>query len=164
MKMVNVYDFDTKIVSAIPAPELAPGMIEAEVEGIGKVWVQASKGKFQTEYQHPPFSDEVREILRRLRKIFHEFYPRTLDEWEDGFRKDRNPDREIAIWLRMGAVYEECTVKRGLTRHQREGYFKFILLCTTCERAHIFEVADLTAITREQADYALELFYSTSGE
>src|SRR5688500_15185081 len=100
---VLMYDFETKWLTAIPAAELAPGMLRLTVEGIaGDVWVdgKAALGA-KAPLRHPPFPEEARAHLRRLRAVFHDVYPNTLGQWEDGFRRDADPDREIAIWLRI---------------------------------------------------------------
>jgi hypothetical protein len=62
------------------------------------VWVKADDLQ-PNEYQHPPFSDEVRALIRTLMANLRGVYDLTLEAWEDGFRRDANPNREIAIWL-----------------------------------------------------------------
>ena len=45
MATVKVYDFNTEKVSEIPAAELAPGMVEAEVVGVGRVWISNTQAR-----------------------------------------------------------------------------------------------------------------------
>src|SRR2546421_8961646 len=130
MKKVKVYNFVTKKLSSIPVSELAPGMIEAEVQGIGRVWVAASQLKMDGSYQHPPFSEEVRDFLRRIKAALDEVFPQTLEGWEDGFRKDINAEREIALWLNIAATYEQCTATVECTAQQRKEYFDVIAACS----------------------------------
>jgi len=58
-KTVQVYDFATKKVTSIPASELAPGMVWAQVAGVGRVWVVAAPPKNQAPYRHPPFTEDI---------------------------------------------------------------------------------------------------------
>ena len=98
MKTVQTYDLVTKKLASIPAAELAPGMIQAKVEGVGLVWINSAQLKLdEGEYRHPPFSEEVRDILRQLKASLDEVIPRTVEQWEDGFRKDIHAEREIAL-------------------------------------------------------------------
>ena len=88
--------------SQIPKTELAPGMINIDLKGHGRVWVrqdQFAEGSTRSEYQHPPFDDGIRKMFAEIKEVFDPYYSRTLDEWEDGFRRDRNADQEIAMWL-----------------------------------------------------------------
>jgi hypothetical protein len=50
------------------------------------------------EYVHPAFPAEFREIFRRFERVFDPVYPQTVEQWEDGFRRDRHPWAEIATW------------------------------------------------------------------
>jgi len=154
---VQIYDFTTKKVSSIPAAELAPGMIEAEVQGIGRVWVAASQLRDEGPYRHPPLTEDIRQYLRRIKESLDEVYPQTLEEWEDGFRKDLHAEREIAIWLHIASTYQRCTAARPLTLHQRRDYFDVIAACSSTPREHIFEVVRLRALSRKEA---VELYYS----
>ena len=42
----------------------------------------------------------------------------SLDEWQDGFRRDRNPASEIALWLRMGELFLERTANVPPDQHR----------------------------------------------
>src|SRR5437867_3265790 len=106
-EMVRVYDLDTGDITTIPAAELAPGMVSATIKGMeGQFWVEASKLN-QGPYRHPPFSEEVRGMLRNIQQILQEVYPLTLEQWEDGFRRDTNAEREIAAWVYLSHIYSQ---------------------------------------------------------
>jgi hypothetical protein len=158
-KTVQVYDLTTKKLSSIPASELAPGMIEAVVAGIGLVWVAAANVQIGGPYRHPPFTENIRQRLRRIKASLDEVFPKTLEAWEDGFRKDLYPRQEIAIWLHIASTYQRCTATRALTPQQRRDYFQVIMACSTGPREQVFEVVQLAAISRQEAERAVELYY-----
>src|SRR5690349_5054197 len=114
-EMVRVFDSDTGKITTIPAAELAPGMVRITVQGMeGEFWADASKLK-QSPYRHPPFSEEVRDILRNIQQALEEVYPLSLEQWEDGFRRDTNAEREIAFWQHLSRVYSRLAADRPLT-------------------------------------------------
>jgi hypothetical protein len=129
MKMVRVYDDTTKSFHTIPACELAPGMVRAQVPGIdGEVWMDAStlgKGPLQ----QGPFPESLREILRGLQATFREVYPRTLEGWEEDFRRETDPQTEIAIWRRMAEVYEHFVQGQNKSAEQKRYIFEVICTC-----------------------------------
>ena len=119
-KTVRVYDSVTERVNTIPAAELAPGMVEAQVEGVGRVWINSAQVEFEREYQHPPFESGLRDIIEReIQKPLAEVFPRTLEQWEDGFRRDTNPEKEIGVWCRIAARFVEFSESEVLNAFHR---------------------------------------------
>ena len=159
LKKVKVYDFETKEVFTIPSAELAPGMVEAEVEGVGRVWVDAKQATMDGGYRHEPFSEDIRDRLREIKEALDEVHPMTLQEWEDGFRKDTHPEKEIAIWLRLAERYKAFTEEKEFSQGQRREVFNVMLACTMSPgKELVLETVTLSAITREEALDAIEAF------
>jgi len=156
---VQIYDPDTHSLSTIPARELAPGMVRAHVTGIdGDCWIDPSKLK-QSEYRHPPFDEEVRKYLREIKDTLDEVYSLTLDEWEDGFRRDTTAEREIAIWLHIAEKYRECTSGKQLNLAEKQDVFKIVLSCANNPRDQVLTVAGVTTLSRPEAEEIVETFY-----
>src|SRR5687768_10453326 len=97
-KTVRVFDFETKQLTTIPAAELAPGMVQARVQGIGTVYISAGQAVKLQGFRHPPMP-EMRENFAKIKASLDEVFPMSLEQWENGFRRDTNPEREIAFWL-----------------------------------------------------------------
>jgi hypothetical protein len=49
-KTVRVYDVVTRKINTIPAAEIVPGMVEAQVDGVGRVWINSAQVKGGREY------------------------------------------------------------------------------------------------------------------
>jgi hypothetical protein len=118
----------------IPAAELASGMVAISVEGEGGVFY-ADPGSLRAADgpRWEPLPEEVRGALRRLQATFQEVYPRSLEEWEVGFRADAHPWREVAIWEAMAGAFEAFTAHiygddPGSTAKRRDS-FRAILAC-----------------------------------
>lgn len=86
MNTVRLYDFETKILTDIPASELAPGYINSQVRGIeGTVFVKASQAKLglaerirEGRMDHP---GSVQQKLGRLRfRVFRQGAGGYMDE------------------------------------------------------------------------------------
>jgi hypothetical protein len=86
-------------------------------------------------------------------------YPQTLDEWEDGFRRDANPEREIALWCHMARVYWRATEGKALDHEAKRAYFRVILSCANAPREQVLRVTELGAISHDEAQEIVELFY-----
>jgi hypothetical protein len=128
-KMVRVYDKEMDEITTIPARELAPGMMRCQIEDIeGEVWVDANSLKTEKgPFLYPPCSEEIRAYFREFAETFHDVCPKTVDQWEVGFRRELNPEKEIAIWLHMASVFRRFTEGRNLSPEQREDIFQLIL-------------------------------------
>lgn len=156
---VNVLDIATQTISRIPARELAPFMVQVKLHGTeDMVWADSRELK-ESEYRHPPFSEEIRDLLRKIKSSLDEFYCLSLEEWEDGFRRDTNPENEIAIWLHFSAVYRNLTMSRDLSREQRHDYFKVLMTCLNSPREHVLHVFQPTAISIEEAENVIAQYY-----
>ena len=113
--LVRFYDIDGERIVQIPASELVPGVIEAQVQGIdGLVWIDRTSLQ-QGDVKHPPFPEDIRVYIRRIEAAFKEHRDLTFDEWEDGFRRDTNPVQEIALWS-MRPMY---TLNSRTPNHRR---------------------------------------------
>jgi hypothetical protein len=93
--------------------------------------VQMSAGDLSRAFEnrpikHEPFGEDRMAKIREVRRIFEEVRPISLTHWELEFRRDTNPDDEIAIWLKMGEVFARVT--EGVTsRSARQEMFDIIL-------------------------------------
>lgn len=63
--------------------------------------------------------------IEKLKDVFNEVCPRSLDEWIEGFRADMHPEREIAIWEKMAERFEQlCKKRRAGTETERRQIFR----------------------------------------
>jgi hypothetical protein len=158
-KIVRIYDLATRKINIIPAAELAPGMLEAQVEGVGRVWINSAAVKLSSKFKHPPFEPELRDFIEReIQKPLAEVWPKTLAQLEDNFRRDAEPEQEIGLWCRIAERFTEFSKSEGLNLAQRHDCFAIMLHCSTVPSEQILEVVTLKALTREQAQRAIESY------
>jgi hypothetical protein len=158
MPTVKVYDFDTQKVSEIPAAELAPGMVEAEVQGVGRVWVSSAQGK-PSDKRRENLSPELLERVQKIKVTLDEVYPKTIEFWEDGFCRDMHPDREITIWERIASVYN-WSKDFGKTLEARREIYRLVLACSSSSERHVLQVLDIKAISRGTAKEIIQRYYN----
>ena len=158
--MARVYDVETRSLYQIPDAELAPGMLQTRVQGIdGTVWVDASQLR-RGEPKYFQFGEDLRDDIRAIKATFDEVYPQSLEEWEDGFRRDADPKREIDLWLHMANVFDRATEGKPLTLEQKRDYFRVIVACSNASCDKVLYVAKREVISREEAQDIVTLFYT----
>ena len=102
------------------------------------------------------------EKIMKIQRVFAEVNPSTLEETIDDFKKDQNPDNEIAIWLAMANAYEKFTSKnKTLDMNKKEEAYKLILMRSMENEADAKAETNLKFLTdKEVAEifsyYALE--------
>jgi hypothetical protein len=159
--MVRIFDFANKSITTIPARELAPGMVQARIPGIdGEVWIEARQAISYDSYRHPPFSEKTHQIFRYLRKTFIGVYPGTLEEWEDGFRRDGHPAREISYWIHGAEVFGHFTSGRVLSREKRKDIFAVVLNCMNNGPEYVRMTTNLRTLSSKQVRKIVNYFKS----
>jgi len=71
----------------------------------------------------------TKQRLERMREALAEVYPMSQDDWEAGFRKDANPEREIALWEYVTKFYMYFANKRVPSAAGRQELLTYLLAC-----------------------------------
>jgi hypothetical protein len=158
---VRIYDPETDTLTTIPARELAPGVIRAQLTGVeGDVWIEPTRWR-EPEYQHPPFPDDIRKnYLERFQATFADVYPRTVEEWEDGFRRDAHPNQEIAIWVCIANVFEHFTAGRDLSAEQRQDIFHTVLACANNGKDYVLFTTNPRTLSKKRVREIVDYFFA----
>jgi hypothetical protein len=79
---------------------------------------------------HDTLSPAQLEKIGFIHNSFAEVQPGTLEETITDFKRDQNPDNEIAIWLSMANAYKKFVQKKGssLDIAAKKEAYKLILL------------------------------------
>ncbi|MEM6473542.1 MAG: hypothetical protein AAF802_28540 [Planctomycetota bacterium] len=155
---VPFYDFDAGKVVRIPRCELSSSAIQVQIRGMdGVVWVLPDKLQ-QGSHQHGPFSEEIRGYLRQIQAAFAEHRDLTLEEWEDGFRRDATPEREIALWSHAADIYEQFTDGES-SADRRADVYRCIVTCMTTGPDSVWDVLRPQTLERSFAEEVVNRFY-----
>jgi len=133
-------------------------MIRADVDGIGIVWVDSNQLKQGNSYNHPPFTGEWRDCLLRLVDAFPNVYERSYDFWEDGFRRDANPDKEIAVWLHIAETYGRHSIARPV--EEQIEVFSLVVACSNADAGSIGSVFSRALLSEQEFGSIIADYYS----
>ncbi len=67
--------------------------------------------------------------LEAIREAVADAYPISQYDWEEGFRKDAAPEREIALWERVAKFYTYFASKRVPSIEGRQELLSFLFAC-----------------------------------
>lgn len=158
-ELVPYYDFATRKTVLIPKAELSPGVVLVQIQGDpGPVYVDAAQLK-QGQYQHSHFEGEVRAAIQSLTSDLADVRQISFEEWEDGFRRDQNPSREIAGWLHLAAVLKAMSNKHGFGPAEKKECFRVLVACFTGARDTVRDRSDPKLLSDLQVDQAAKYFY-----
>ena len=158
---VKVYDFQTKTFTSMPAAELSSDMVQATING-EKCWINpahAPNALHQSTFRHPPFDQPTRGRIRKLMGILKEVQPLTFAEWENGFRRDQNPQKEIDLCLHIAGVYEEVADRHALSLEQKKELHRTLSRCSTCSYEQAANIVFPEKLSREVMNEAIQAYY-----
>jgi len=67
------------------------------------------------------------ERIKAVQVAFAEVDPTPQEKWIEDFKRDMNPERELAIWEVMARAYTAYTAERNLSLAKRKELFGIIL-------------------------------------
>ena len=102
--------------------------------------------------------DALVERVRRLEPVFWEVYPRSHEEWLDGFKRDADPEPEIAMWEQMGAAYSRFTHDRALTLDAKREVLGVLLLRSATDEQSTLASAKLRHLSHAEAQELVTLY------
>lgn len=157
-EMVPFMDFEAGQVVRIPVSELCPGVIQVRVQGSDEVVRALPEQLRQGEVKHPEFDEGVREYIRQIQDAFAEQRPLSFEEWEDGFRRDANPEPEIALWLHAARVYNAFAADESSAERRRDVY-RCIATCMTTGPEAVWKVLRPEVLSRAEAEQVVNRFF-----
>ena len=156
-QMVPFLDVETGRVVQIPASELRPGAVQIQMQGIGLVWALPHQFK-DGGILHPPFDEGVRAYIRQIDEAFGEHRQLSFDDWEDGFRRDAKPEREIALWSHAADVYTAFASGEP-SPERRKDMYRCIVACLTATPDTVWHILKPAVLSRREVEQVVNRFY-----
>jgi hypothetical protein len=157
-ELVPFLDAETGRVVRIPASELRPGAIQIRLQGNNEVVWALPEQFHQGEIKHPEFDEGIRDYIRQIHTAFAEHRSLSFEEWEEGFRRDGNPEREIAIWSHAADIYTAFTADESLV-DRRQDIYRCIVTCMTTGPDDVWKVLRPEVLTKAQAKQLVNRFF-----
>jgi len=88
---------------------------------------------------------------RVLRQTFADVDTSSLETWVDGFRRDLNPEQELAHWEAIAKAYREYTAVRNLVRGAKSDVFQVLVLRSSAPESWVLANMTLTTISSDEA-------------
>ncbi len=115
----------------MPRSEVPAGYTPVRMVGIGECYVDMSTYRASPGFRHPPFPDAAKERIVRIHQVVEQYSSHTFEQFEEGFRKDMHPWREIALWELIVDAHQRFTShltgEDQLTSQKKEDIFKAIM-------------------------------------
>jgi hypothetical protein len=93
-----------------------------------------------------------------MEAVFAEVDPSSHEVWIDGFKRDLNPEREIAIWEAMAAAYQTFTNRHTLDLACRKEAFGLLLTRSGADEEATLSKQKLQHLTPAQAQELVRLY------
>ena len=103
------------------------------------------------EVQHERLSEAQLGRITRLHEIFAEVDSSSLEKWIDNFKRDQDPDSEIAIWERIAKRYIDYCSQRNLSLDAKVDVFQTLVLRSMTSDEEQVKNLKLKALSLEEA-------------
>ena len=118
-------------------------------------WVDPAKIK-QGPILRDQLTAEQTTRIASVQSVFKEVDSAPLDKWLEDFKRDVNPDREIAIWEIMASVYTNITASKGWSLDQKKELFGVLLVGSGAPPDEAIKHLKLKALSQAEAKEALD--------
>lgn len=161
-RTVRFLNHETGRVEDIHESALPADAVMARMEGDDEeVWVLLEHLQ-PGDVKHGPFSEDVRAVIREIQSAFWEQHPLSLEQWEEGFRRDAHPAAEIALWLHAAETYQAfAAVEEDFDR--RREIFRCIVACMTTSPDTVWLQLQPKFLSRSEAERVVDAYYRQQG-
>ena len=155
---VPFLDTETGQVVHVPSSELNPRAIRVRLQGSDEVVWALPEQLRQGEIKHPEFDEGIRDYIRQIQAAFAEHRPLSFEEWEEGFRRDASPEREIAIWSHAADIYTAFTADESSADRRRDVY-RSIVTCMNTGPDTVWQILQPEVLSRIEAEQVVNRFF-----
>jgi len=103
-------------------------------------------------------SPKQMERIYKLRDTLAEVERSPIEKWVDNFKRDANPDKELAVWERIADGYRRYCSKRLLSMEAKEDVFQLMLLRSMASEQEVLNHIKLKTLTVDEAKETLKEF------
>ena len=108
--------------------------------------------------KHQKLSPKQMERIDKLREALAEVERSSIEKWVDNFKRDANPDKELAVWEKIAAGYMRYCARKPLSREAKQDVFQLLLLRSMASEREVLNHIKLKTLTVEEAKETLKEF------
>ncbi|HEY8936478.1 MAG TPA: hypothetical protein VIM65_14710 [Cyclobacteriaceae bacterium] len=94
--------------------------------------------------------DQLKDI-QFLFETFKEVDSAKYDKWIEDFKRDKNPDNEIQIWMAMANAYNSYCQNRKLNREMKMEVYQIIVMRSTEPEDEVLSQLNLRFLSQKDA-------------
>lgn len=143
-------------------PDAEPKRSDSAHSNQADAWVPTSSLE-RSPAQRDALGQEQLRRIQQVRAVFADVDDQTEAEWVDNFRRDQNPDKEIAVWEEMASAYREFCSGRQLSSVAKMDVFRVVLMRSMASEEETLAKVQLNELTKGDARIVMRGFKSASG-
>jgi hypothetical protein len=120
-------------------------------------WVDPASLK-PGQIRHERLSSGQMERIHKLRDTLAEVHHSPLEKWIDDFKRDADPDKELAVWERIADGYLRYCSRRVLSVEAKKDVFQLLLLRSMASEQEVLNHIKLKTLTVDEAKETLREF------
>ncbi len=101
--------------------------------------------------RHERLTNTQIERIKKVQLVFAEVDNSSIDKWIEDFKRDADPDNEIASWERMAAAYSNYVRGKDLPPEAKQDVFQIVLLRSGASEVEMLRHLKLKVLTEEDA-------------
>ena len=120
-------------------------------------WVDPASLK-PGQIKHERLSSGQMERIHKLRDTLAEVHHSPLEKWIDDFKRDADPDKELAVWERIADGYTRYCSRKPLSVEAKKDVFQLLLLRSMASEQEVLNHIKLKTLTIDEAKETLREF------
>jgi hypothetical protein len=89
--------------------------------------------------------------IRYLFETFKDVDSARYDKWVDDFKRDKNPDSEIQVWMAMAYAYNSYCQDRKLSKEMKMEVYQIIVMRSTEPEDEVLSELNLKFLSQKDA-------------
>lgn len=106
-----------------------------------------------------PLTAEQSLEIAKIQKVLAEVDILPLDEWLDGFRRDPDPDHEIAVWKKISDAYTYFLKGRDASLEYKREVFKVLVASSMMPREEVAINTGVKLLSGKEVMAIMDLYY-----
>lgn len=111
-----------------------------------------------SEVVHDSLTAEQIIEITKIHTAFAEVNSSSLEETITNFKRDQNPDSEIAVWQSMASAYERFTLHKELSAAKKNHAFDVVLLRSMMTEVEVTERMKSSSLTTDELKEILSYY------
>jgi hypothetical protein len=110
--------------------------------------------------RHAQLDPALVDRIRAFEPVFVDLYPINREQWLDGFKRDKDPDREVRIWEEIASALTSFVAGRNLPLAVRREAFALLLVRSSNSEDDVVKSTKLKHLSQDDFRRLLKSYRS----